>query len=435
MLASMQAAVLNTLAYADIFDYPLTVKEIHKWLIPEPSVLSVSLSQQIGRSQGYYFLAGRRHLVQLRQSRHRTSLKKLRLAKRVGDWLKLIPFINLVGITGALAMNNSESTDDIDLMIITSHHTLWLTRPLVVTFMELLGVRRHPSCSSSVANRFCLNLWLDTTALSVPKSRRNLYTAHEVAQVKPLWSRGHTYQEFLSANRWINRYLPNIPIPKIKTLVTDNWLLITLINRLAFRLQLWYMKPRLTHERVSLHAAFFHPRNTAKLVLRRFNMTSIVTLDHLYQLRASIHFHNKTIVLATGIFDLLHSEHQKFLRQAKATGDILLLGVETDSRTQTLKGSDRPLHPLRLRLANLAQLHLADYLFALPENFGNSKIREDFILRLRPHLLAVSEHTPNFGDKQRIMKLVGGQVLIVYPHHPGVSTTQLVDKLKKQAKL
>ena len=164
-------------------------------------------------------------------------------------------------------------------------------------------------------------------------------------------------------------------------------------------------------------------------------MTQIVSLDNLYQLRSSIHFQDKTIVLATGIFDILHQEHTNFLTSAKTTGDILMVGLEPDARTRQLKGNGRPVNPLTTRLNNLAQLNLADYVFCLPANFGHSKAREHFILGLRPHILAVSDQTPYFGEKQRVMKMVGGKVLIVYPYNPAISTTKTIDKLKAQGKL
>lgn len=282
--------VLRTLAYADVFDYPLTLPEIHRWLISSETSLLIGtkantsevaewIPRTVKTHRGYYFLKGRPHLVKLRQARSRFSQEKLQLAHRVGEWLKSIPTIKLVAVTGALAMRNSDPNDDIDLMIVTSPNTLWLTRILVVIFIEILGLRRRPTSRYALlrrsklrllANRFCLNLWLDETSLAVPKPKRNLYTAHEVAQVKPLWSRGRTYQQFLSANRWINHYLPNIKI-KTRPLVASRYPLVAIFNRLAFRLQLWYMRPRLTRETVTLHAAFFHPRNTSRLVMRQYH--------------------------------------------------------------------------------------------------------------------------------------------------------------------
>ena len=160
-------------------------------------------------------------------------------------------------------------------------------------------------------------------------------------------------------------------------------------------------------------------------------MTQIIPYSQLLQLRNSIHFQGKTVVLVTGVFDLFHQEHQQLLTKAKAVGDILLVGVETDTRARQLKDANRPQDKLEQRLTHIQNCHVADYVFTLPEDFGNSKIREDFVLNLKPHILAVSGSTPNLGDKRRVMKLVDGQVLIVHDHNPAISTTKLLAKIKK----
>lgn len=267
----MNSTLLRTLAYADIFDYPLTGKEIHYWAIGE-SRPNVRATNQ------FHTLPNRQHLVGLRRNKQQWNLQKIALAKRVGKWLQHLPTIQLIAITGALAMNNADKNDDIDLMIVTSPNVLWLTRILVVMLTEILGIRRRPPNSLFLIpdsnNKICLNLWLDETALSVPIAQRNLYTAHEVAQAKCLWSRGDTYKKFLSANSWVNNYLPNIKIPQVKSvssLITNHLSLITVMESLAFKLQYWYMRSKMTRERVSPHYAFFHPRNTQAWVMREYN--------------------------------------------------------------------------------------------------------------------------------------------------------------------
>lgn len=282
----MRSAILRTLAYADIFDYPLTLKEIHKWLI--------GTAITPNSSHNYYYLPNRQHLVSLRHRRFKWSLPKIDRAKQIGEWLKFIPWVKCICITGALAMRNSDENDDIDLMIITSANRLWLTRLLVTILTEFLGIRRHPSLPRSdpaaagsairgrhpstiynlrskiYTNKICLNLWLDETSLSVPKPQRNLYTAHEVAQAKPIINKNSTYAHFLSSNSWLNNYLPNVIIPKHpKHPNFPNFP--NLLNLLAFKLQYWYMKRRMTREKVSLHFAFFHPQNTSQYVMREYN--------------------------------------------------------------------------------------------------------------------------------------------------------------------
>jgi hypothetical protein len=141
-------------------------------------------------------------LIKLRRRRLEISRQKWLKAKKFVRILSLIPWIKLVCVTGALAMNNAEPADDIDLMIVTSANRLWLTRLLVLIF-GFPWLRR----GRKINDRLCFNLWLDETAL--PLKERNLYTAHELCQAKPIFDRDNTYQKFIQANLWYKRFLPN----------------------------------------------------------------------------------------------------------------------------------------------------------------------------------------------------------------------------------
>lgn len=278
----LQSAILRTLCYADIFDYPLTAKEIFRYLIWLPnaapsasSVRSVLLKSypNIERVGKYFTLKGRSKTVQIRKKRQKYAKEKMEIAKRVGKWLKRIPTIKMVALTGALAMGNSDEGDDIDLLLITSRNRLWFTRLFTVIITETLGVRRRPTKrkSESINDKICLNLWLDETALNVPKPQQNLYTAHEVAQTKPLWSKGVVYEKFLTQNAWIKEYLPNIKIPQVTkpSVLNPQSSVLNSIENLTYRLQLLYMRQKMTSELVTPHSAFFHPRNTSEDVLRK----------------------------------------------------------------------------------------------------------------------------------------------------------------------
>lgn len=294
-----EAAILRTLAYADVFSYPLTAKEIHRWLISKKNVSVNSVNSalsvlqkkhsKIAKVGQYYTLKGRSHLITVRRHREAWSQPKLAEARRVGEWLRLIPTISAVSVTGALAMENTDKFDDIDLLIVTVPHSLWLTRLLVVPLVSLIAKRRkpvypersrrakrrHPQNQEKrqLTNSICLNLWLDETALSLPPSRLNLYTAHEVAQAKTLWSRGEVEKIFLADNRWVFSYLPNIVTPtKIsKKIFHFPFSIFNFLNRLAFRLQQSYMKKRLTREVVTPHSAFFHPQNMKAEVMTQYH--------------------------------------------------------------------------------------------------------------------------------------------------------------------
>ena len=151
----MKQAVLRTLCYHNIFDYPLTLKEIHRFLIAKAqSKISVNelqceikkliKSKKIQESDGFYFLKGRMAIVKTRKERQRHSQEKLKIGQRAAHWLSFIPTVKMVALTGAVAMNNAKRSDDIDFLIVTGANRLWLTRALAVLLIELLGRRRKP---------------------------------------------------------------------------------------------------------------------------------------------------------------------------------------------------------------------------------------------------------------------------------------------------
>ena len=195
--------------------------------------------------------------------------------------------------------------------------------------------------------------------------------------------------------------------------------ILTQLDRLAFWLQCWYMKPKITSERVGRHYAFFHPRPTGKIVLEEYNRR----LKHLRGERSS---RLGGVILVTGCFDVLHAEHKKFLLAAKNLGGNLLVGVETDARVRQLKGPDRPVNALAVRLKNLQRLKIADEVFALPQQFNDLNHFTKLIAKVRPDILAVSSSTPNLPVKRRIMKRLGGRVVIVLSHNPKISTTKML---------
>ena len=138
------------------------------------------------------------------------------------------------------------------------------------------------------------------------------------------------------------------------------------------------------------------------------------------------------IVLATGVFDLLHREHQKYLSASKKAGDYLLVGVERDSRVREIKGSHRPIQDQATRVKNIINLSIADSVFLLPEEFSSQKDWEKFIQLLKPDIYAVSSQSSFLENKSNIMEKNGGVVKIVHQFNPDVSTTQIIMQQSSQ---
>lgn len=269
----MEKAILKTLAYADIFDYPLKEDEVWKWLIGKRGADSGYFKQalqrlvelgKIGSRAEYFFLPGRGHLVTVRRRRQKASRQKIELAKNASAKLKIIPWIRMVAVSGALAMENAREEDDIDLMIVTAADNLWLTRGLTIFLVELFGRRRRPA-DTEFADKICLNVFLDEAALKMEKENHDLYFAHEVAQVRVLWDRG-VYRRFIKENGWIADFLPNWKAEGVKEAQEKAKPFLPLLNpltslleRLAYASQRRYMAKRRTREVVTPKSAFFHP--------------------------------------------------------------------------------------------------------------------------------------------------------------------------------
>jgi len=130
-------------------------------------------------------------------------------------------------------------------------------------------------------------------------------------------------------------------------------------------------------------------------------------------------------VLITGVFDVLHEEHVKFLLEAKKLG-TLIVGIESDQRVRQLKGNNRPINAAPVRMQNLLDLGIADEVLVLPKNFDRTPQHRAFLKLIQPNILAMSSHTSHLRIKSRLMQEIGGRVEIVHQHNPDVSTSKLL---------
>lgn len=149
--------------------------------------------------------------------------------------------------------------------------------------------------------------------------------------------------------------------------------------------------------------------------------------SHIQQILKRIgeaHAQHKVVVLATGVFDLFHHEHAKYLHAAKKVGDILVVAVESNSRTRELKGKGRPVYDEKKRLNDVLRIPEVDYAFILPEDFNTTHAYEEFLTQLKPDLYAVSSHSDHLKNKRALMEKHGGKLVVVHKHNPHVSTTK-----------
>ena len=193
----LELAILRTVLYADIFSFPMTIPEIHHFLIHDTPVQlndieyalanSPVLKQRLMTIQGYVVCNGHEDLVPLRLERERSFQQLWPRALHYGVWLSRLPFVRMVALTGALAMRNAASSqDDLDYLLVTAPHRVWLAR--------LRGVE------------ICPNYIVAESALE--QQRRDLFIAHEVAQMVPLYG-FDLYRRMRASNAWVDAHLPN----------------------------------------------------------------------------------------------------------------------------------------------------------------------------------------------------------------------------------
>ena len=271
---SIADSIYKTLIYADIFDYPLTKEEIWRFFICEKPVSQKQIENMLvsfDSKHGYFYLKKRGHIVVQRKIKERESQKKLQIVKRISSLLSIIPSVYLIGISGNLSMNNAEKKDDIDIFIITKSGVLWSTRLLIILFLRIIGKHRK-KLDKHVENKICINMLIDEKAIIIPFSRRDLYTAHEVIQMKPIFVRGDSYKRFIAVNSWVRKFLPN-SIEKVMNyeLKINEGHKKSLIEFLAKKVQFWYMKKNITSEIVSDTILAFHPRDYTDIVLKKYN--------------------------------------------------------------------------------------------------------------------------------------------------------------------
>ena len=284
----LSKSILQTLKYSDHFDFPLTLEELHSRLIRTP-ISQIGLTHQIrlmlktgtlAQSGNYYHLPGRSSLVTRRLSRAKLSVPQLSRARSLSSLLSSLSSILAIFLTGSLAMSNSHGNSDIDFMIITKNNRLWTTRLFLTIYTTILGLRRTPHSQKNFG-KLCLNLYLSPISYLLPPAKRSLYTAYELIQAVPLYDPSDTRSALLAANPWIHDYLPNFPLPsptgsdpegsaqprpQHKRGGSDP--IGTFIESICYHLQYLYMKNKITREYITKDAAFFHPHDPGKKVLK-----------------------------------------------------------------------------------------------------------------------------------------------------------------------
>ncbi|MHC4086958.1 MAG: PfkB family carbohydrate kinase [Planctomycetota bacterium] len=137
------------------------------------------------------------------------------------------------------------------------------------------------------------------------------------------------------------------------------------------------------------------------------------------------HRQKTTIVFTNGCFDVVHRGHTEFLRFCKSQGDIVVVGLNSDSSVKTIKGPDRPINNQYDRAAVLAALETVDYITVFDEPDPLSLIK-----KIRPDVLVKGQDWAQKGViGQEFVESYGGKVVLA-PLVEGKSSTTTIEKMK-----
>ncbi|MDO8668158.1 MAG: hypothetical protein Q7K35_03595 [bacterium] len=265
----LKEAIVETVAYFDMFDFPLTVFEIWQSLgvkcelmevmedlettatPPNPPLSGGQINLdsrlrgndkkeggqiEIEYKNGFYFLAGRSAIIETRLARYSATDMKFKRALRLMKIYKFIPWLKMAAIGNLMGAHNLKEAGDIDLFIITEARRIWLTRFFCVILAGIFGLRPKPGKSK---DKICLSFFVSEEALDLRplmlKKKNNppsplseggqinpprppllkgadnddIYFIHWLAGLTPIYEKDGIYEKFLLANRWLNDCLPN----------------------------------------------------------------------------------------------------------------------------------------------------------------------------------------------------------------------------------
>ena len=199
-------SILATLAYFDVFDYPLTRDEIFLFFgskydqsSVEPSLAELIRSRKIYVFDNLYTLKNNPELINRRKKGNILADEMLKTARKISRILMRFPYVRGVAVSGSLSKNYTDENSDIDLFIITASNRLWIARTIMHLFKKLTFLVNKQ-------DYFCMNYYIDEKGLEIVE--KNIYTATEIVTLIPMEGNG-TFDEFFKANAWTAEYLPN----------------------------------------------------------------------------------------------------------------------------------------------------------------------------------------------------------------------------------
>ena len=149
--------------------------------------------------------------------------------------------------------------------------------------------------------------------------------------------------------------------------------------------------------------------------------------EHIEAYAAALRAAGARVVFTNGCFDILHAGHVRYLAAARAQGDVLILGLNSDASVRRLKGETRPVNSEADRAEVVGALKSVDYVVIFGEDTA-----EDLIAKVQPAVYAKGgDYTLETLPEARIVESYGGEVAFI-PLVAGKSTTRMIARLGRK---
>ena len=196
-------AVLKTITYADLFDYPLDSHEIQRGMIGScgsmeqvrAALQTLLFSGAIEARDGLYGLKERTHLFTERAQRNAQADVLFQSNKTSIYRICMFPFVRMVSLSGAIAHGNCTESSDIDLFMVVASRRLWMVYALLAVYALLVRKR----------DLLCMNYLIGDTDYEI--ADQELYTALQISALRPIFGWDH-YRRFALANSWVQQHMP-----------------------------------------------------------------------------------------------------------------------------------------------------------------------------------------------------------------------------------
>ena len=209
-------AILKTIKFYDLFDFPLTLEEIKDYLYKYFAPLHVkelrgTLDHLVDEGKlsflkEFYILPGRENTIEIRKTRKFIAEKFWNRVKLYGQYMRAVPFVKMIGVCNNLAHDNPNEQSDIDLFIVVKPGRMWLARLAITLILQFYGVRRY---GDKVAGRFCLSFFVTENKLDMSELElkpEDPYLAYWVKNLTPVYGE-KTYEAFKEKNEaWLKTY-------------------------------------------------------------------------------------------------------------------------------------------------------------------------------------------------------------------------------------